>query len=308
MPGLRPLIVLSVVMLAAVSPASGWAEEPTTEQEIIPRAPSEAEAPAYPEPSPQAPEIWYPFSLLRGPFSVQNCGTTRIEGYIYDRFEEPLQGYYVLIGSIPGPWTALSAPTNERGFFSVGIANGAKAGRWFAMIVGEGLVQLSPRVEVETTEWGCVRGEGGNQTPVMAFISYGDPPEKAYVTRVPPLQGIDGNEDFWIEYNWGEPSCQMTRVEGVIRDRHDNGMSGRTVKVRAEPGPWSAVSAITKDDGRYDFLLDYAPKAGKWIVYIIGVDDLQLSPFAEVETSADCGPDGGNQIIHVEFRERWAGE
>lgn len=227
---------------------------------------------------------------------------TRIEGQILGPDGHPLWGYYVKVGSIPGPWNAISEASDGDGFVFVGLDDKPKAGHWYIYVIGPNNAQLSPLIEVETTDTDCRPGGSGVQTPQVVFKAVGEPPPRELVPRIPP-----DSYPFWVEYLWWEPSCEMTHVEGFVRDAHGNLLSGYTVKIMSIPGPWEAVSSLTGADGSYGFLLAPEPKAGRWFVFVVGAEDKQLSPTAEFETTlGGCEPGGnGIQKVHVEFRRRY---
>lgn len=261
--------------------------------------PSPTPTPLPPTPTPTPS---YPFAVERV-VRVPNCGMTAIEGQVLGPAGELLEGYFVLVGSSPGPYWTIGGPTDGEGFYRVVLADEPKEARWYVYVVGANHVQRSPAVFVQTTSWGCLPGDPGNQTPQVVFKSVGPPPPKEYVARVPP-----GDDEFWMEYHWAEPNCSRTKVVGYVRDVHGNGMGGKVVVIGSNEGPWQA-QGTTAGDGSYGFLLDpNGPKAGKWYVYVATDDgETRISDRVDLETTAaDCAPGGqGRQTVHVEFRRRW---
>lgn len=234
---------------------------------------------------------------------VPNCGMTAIEGKVLGPRGEEMEGYYVLVGSSPGPYWTIGGPTDTSGFYRVMLADEPKDGRWYVYVVGANHVQRSPMVFVDTTSWGCQPLDPGNQTPEVVFKSIGTPPPKEYVARVPA-----GSEEYWVEYHWAEPNCNRTKVVGYVRDIHGNGKPGEVVVIGSNDGPWEAKGTTT-GDGSYEFLLDSnSPKAGSWYVYVATSDgENRISTREDLATTApECAPGGpGRQTIHVEFKRRW---
>lgn len=278
---------------------------PTTPPPRVALAPSAtpttAAPTATPSPEPTATPS-YPFAVERV-VPVPNCGMTALEGHILGPNGEPLEGYFVKVGSDPGPWWTVGGPTDGDGFYRVILANEPKAARWYVEVVGANLVKRSPTVFVETTAWGCQPTEKGSQTPQVVFKSVGAPPPKQYVSRIPA-----GTEEFWAEYVWAEPNCDRTKIVGYVRDRNGDPLGGLMMKAGSNEGPWEAFTTTSAGDGSYAFLLDSSrPKAGKWYVHVATADGEQrISTRIDLETTApDCTPGGeGRQTLHVEFRRR----
>jgi hypothetical protein len=108
---------------------------------------------------------------------------------------------------------------------------------------------------------------------------------------------------FSVERTYGYQNCGLTELRGFIHDANGVGLAGQTVKVTVDGSPWSVVSSPTGGDGQFNVFLDVHPKDGVWNVFVVGVNDAQLSPVVKLVTSSDCSPAGGKyQTAAVDFK------
>jgi hypothetical protein len=110
---------------------------------------------------------------------------------------------------------------------------------------------------------------------------------------------------FVIENAYGTQDCSKTEISGYLLDKSRQGLSGYKVRVGNVNGSWSALSGATGTDGKYSVRLALTPTAGRWYAVIEDSAGKEISPRAQIETTASsCSPgQSGIQIGRVDFRK-----
>lgn len=110
---------------------------------------------------------------------------------------------------------------------------------------------------------------------------------------------------FVVENAFGMPDCGKTEINGSVIDKARQGLSGYMVRVGNVGGSWSTTSGATGADGKYSVRLAFTPTAGRWYVVVETSEAREVSPRAQIETTAtNCGAgQSGVQIGRVDFRK-----
>lgn len=106
---------------------------------------------------------------------------------------------------------------------------------------------------------------------------------------------------FALERTVAESNCDATVVGGYIRDGAGAGLSGYQARVGG--GDWSALSAVTGPDGRFEVNVAFGALAGHWLAYVVDGAGTQISERVVVETDA-CIPGGtGRHWYTIYFKK-----